>query len=201
MRSIPASGDRCPPAAWRDWLLTRHPLPALDGGEVMSWNRRWTDASPPPAEVGPDDLAVLPYTSGTTGLPKGCMHLHRSIMHNAVASALGKRHGRERGAAGGADVPHHRHGQRDARQYLCRRHAGDDAALGPRPGGRLISRWKVTTWTNIPTMVIDLLASPNFDSTTCPAWSTSAAAGRRCRKRWRSGSGSSSACAMSRAMA
>ena len=29
--------------------------------------------------------------------------------------------------------------------------------------GRLISRWKVTTWTNIPTMVIDLLASPNFD--------------------------------------
>ena len=30
--------------------------------------------------------------------------------------------------------------------------------------GRLISRWKVTTWTNIPTMVIDLLASPNFAS-------------------------------------
>ena len=29
--------------------------------------------------------------------------------------------------------------------------------------GRLISAWKVTTWTNIPTMVIDLLGSPNFD--------------------------------------
>ena len=28
--------------------------------------------------------------------------------------------------------------------------------------GRLISRWKVTAWANIPTMVIDLLASPNF---------------------------------------
>jgi fatty-acyl-CoA synthase len=28
--------------------------------------------------------------------------------------------------------------------------------------GRLISRWKVTSWTNIPTMVIDLMASPNF---------------------------------------
>ncbi len=28
--------------------------------------------------------------------------------------------------------------------------------------GRLISRWRVTHWTNIPTMVIDLLASPNF---------------------------------------
>jgi fatty-acyl-CoA synthase len=30
--------------------------------------------------------------------------------------------------------------------------------------GRLISHRKVTHWTNIPTMVIDLLASPNFDS-------------------------------------
>jgi len=30
--------------------------------------------------------------------------------------------------------------------------------------GRLISRWKVTSWTNIPTMVIDLMASPNFAS-------------------------------------
>ncbi len=29
--------------------------------------------------------------------------------------------------------------------------------------GRLISRWRVTHWTNIPTMVMDLLASPNFD--------------------------------------
>jgi fatty-acyl-CoA synthase len=28
--------------------------------------------------------------------------------------------------------------------------------------GRLISAWRVTTWTNIPTMVIDLLASPDF---------------------------------------
>ena len=28
--------------------------------------------------------------------------------------------------------------------------------------GRLISRWKVTNFTNIPTMIIDLLASPNF---------------------------------------
>jgi fatty-acyl-CoA synthase len=32
----------------------------------------------------PDDLCVMPYTSGTTGNPKGCMHTHRSVMHNAV---------------------------------------------------------------------------------------------------------------------
>ena len=29
--------------------------------------------------------------------------------------------------------------------------------------GRLISRWQGHAWTNIPTMVIDLMASPNFD--------------------------------------
>ena len=30
--------------------------------------------------------------------------------------------------------------------------------------GRLISRYRVTHWTCIPTMVIDLLASPNYES-------------------------------------
>src|SRR4026208_18588 len=28
--------------------------------------------------AGPEDLAVMPYTSGTTGKPKGCMHTHES---------------------------------------------------------------------------------------------------------------------------
>ena len=27
-----------------------------------------------------------------------------------------------------------------------------------------VATWKVTTWTNIPTMVIDLLGSPDFDN-------------------------------------
>ena len=50
--------------------------------------------------MGADDLAVLPYTSGTTGLPKGCMHPHRSLMHNALASALwGNGTAETRGAA------------------------------------------------------------------------------------------------------
>ncbi|NHM31219.1 long-chain fatty acid--CoA ligase [Neobacillus terrae] len=33
-----------------------------------------------------DDLVVLPYTSGTTGLPKGCMHTNRTVNANTVGA-------------------------------------------------------------------------------------------------------------------
>ncbi|MGD0627047.1 MAG: AMP-binding protein [Thermodesulfobacteriota bacterium] len=36
----------------------------------------------------PEDLALLQYTSGTTGLPKGAMIAHSSLLHNAVGSAV-----------------------------------------------------------------------------------------------------------------
>ena len=67
------------------WLRADPPLPAGFS--------RWTDALaagrvPGPHTAGPDDLALLPYTSGTTGLPKGCMHTHRTLMHNAVGGAV-----------------------------------------------------------------------------------------------------------------
>src|SRR5258708_2155522 len=79
-------GDDAPPVQWHDWLLTRREPAVLDGGSVHTWQQALAcnDAAPPHV-VGRDDMAVLPYTSGTTGHPKGCMHPHRSINHNAVA--------------------------------------------------------------------------------------------------------------------
>jgi len=41
----------------------------------------------PEADVTPDDMAVLMYTSGTTGNAKGAMLLHRNISSNALTGA------------------------------------------------------------------------------------------------------------------
>lgn len=38
---------------------------------------------PEPVELGPDDLAYLPYTSGTTGPPKGAMNTHANVVFTA----------------------------------------------------------------------------------------------------------------------
>jgi len=131
---------------------------------VHAWEQALAcSAAVPALQVGPADLAVLPYTSGTTGLPKGCMHPHATLMHNAVAGGLWAN-----GSAEGvvlAVVPMFHitgmvvvmHGS----IYL-----GATLVIMPRwdreLAGRLISRRGVTTWTNIPTMVIDLMGSPNF---------------------------------------
>jgi len=39
-------------------------------------------AAPPEVDIHPDDLVVLPYSSGTTGLPKGVMLTHRNLVAN-----------------------------------------------------------------------------------------------------------------------
>jgi fatty-acyl-CoA synthase len=128
----------------------------------------WKDAlamklQPGPLTVGPDDLAVLPYTSGTTGEPKGCMHTHRT----AHATAAG-------GVVWGAATPEgvalvtlplfHVTGMQGgmnapifigSRIVLMTRWDRDAAAA-------FIQRYKCTGWGNISTMMIDFLANPRL---------------------------------------
>ena len=159
------TGADAPPEAWTDWLLTHHALPPLAGGEAHSWHDVLAQDLPlPELAVGPGDLSILPYTSGTTGLPKGCMHTHASVMHNAVASGIWGNGTPENVTL--AVVPmFHITGMVSVMHTTVL--AGATLVIMPRwdreLAGRLISRWKVTHWTNIPTMVIDLLGSPSFD--------------------------------------
>ncbi|MEV1291452.1 AMP-binding protein [Pseudonocardia sp. NPDC049635] len=44
---------------------------------------RYAGAAPPQVSLGPDDVAFLTYTSGTTGPPKGAMTTHRNVVFNA----------------------------------------------------------------------------------------------------------------------
>lgn len=156
------------PEAWRDWLLTKHAAPQLEDCEVLAWLEVLASARPialPPHTAGPADLAVLPYTSGTTGLPKGCMHTHASVMHNAVATCLWSNGTSEN--VGLLVVPmFHITGMVSVMHASI--YAGATLVVMPRwdreLAGHLIARWRVTHWTNIPTMVIDLLGSPNVAS-------------------------------------
>jgi len=57
---------------------------AQDGADSFADAIR-RDARPSPAPVAPDDVAVLLYTSGTTGFPKGAMISHRNTLFNVAS--------------------------------------------------------------------------------------------------------------------
>ena len=158
------AGANAPPVAWLPWLTTQHALPDLEGGRVLPWRDALATPSAPPVHVaGPEDLALLPYTSGTTGLPKGCMHPHATIMHQVVASTILGGGSAETVAL--AVVPMFHATGMISVMHTCI-YQGATMVIMPRwdrdLAGRLISAWRVTHWGNIPTMVIDLLASPDF---------------------------------------
>ena len=159
------AGEESPPAAWNSWLIDPQPDVVLDGGEVIDWAHAIHHDEPVPAlEVGAQDMALLPYTSGTTGLPKGCIHLHRQVNHNQLAGSYWANSTHENVVLGVVPMFH-------ITGIVMVLHGcfsnGCTMVLMPRwdreLAGQLISRRRVTHWTNIPTMVIDLLGSPHFD--------------------------------------
>ena len=157
--ALPAGGF---PDAWRAWLDLAVDMPTYATAWRDAMGAGLTASAP---IAGPDDLAVLPYTSGTTGLPKGCMHTHRTLMHNVLAGAIW---GCSTSETIGLGVVPMFHITGFIYGCLAAVAGGGTTVLLPRwdreLAGRLIARHRVTHWTCIPTMIIDLFASPHYRS-------------------------------------
>jgi long-chain acyl-CoA synthetase len=71
-----------PIKAWREGTLVSVPKtpPVYDFQSLLTSARD----EAPHVEVRPDDLALLQYTGGTTGIPKGVMLTHRNLVANTL---------------------------------------------------------------------------------------------------------------------
>jgi len=127
--------------------------------EVLAKNLR-----PGPLTAGPDDLCVMPYTSGTTGHPKGCMHTHRSVMSTLVGGVHW--FGRTQDAVYLSVLPYFHvtgmAGSMNGPLYI-----GATIVVLPRwdrdAAAECMQRYRVTVWQVISTMMIDFLSNPKLD--------------------------------------
>jgi fatty-acyl-CoA synthase len=132
--------------------------------EVVLWSEALAaGCMPGPSVAAPDDLAVLPYTSGTTGLPKGCMLTHSNILATSTGACVWVPGTSETvvlgvlplfhltGMQANMNVPI----QLGGTTVLMTRWDRDTAAA-------LIERHRVTSITAITTMIVDFLANPDL---------------------------------------
>lgn len=162
-------------ATYSDYLPDETDLPLPDvvaaraadinSPSVISWQRVLSaNAVPGPHSSGADDLCVLPYSSGTTGLPKGCMHTNQSVMAIIVAHA-------SNGIDNSCDSKRlatlplfHVSGMQASMNIPI--YLGATVVLMTRwdraTAAELIQRYSISSWRSTTTMVIDLLSDPKL---------------------------------------
>ncbi len=184
-----------PSAAVEQWLRSDPPLPANSHASSIHWAEMLAMKS----------SAFCAYRvsrrSGDVALhlrhhrPAQGLHAHPSHPDGQCGGrAVGSRWSGDGGAGRRADVPHHRHDVRGARQRLCGCHLRAAAALGPRtrrppdfePPGQPLDVHSDHDHRSVRQPELSAVS-------TCPACATSVAAARRCPKRWRSDCSTNSA--------
>ena len=112
----------------------------------------------------PTDLAILPYTSGTTGHPKGCMHTHRTVIASLAASHIWKGLNCDSVVLAVAPLFHMLGLQNGMNMPIF---LGGTSVMLPRwnpaLAARLIERHRVTAWTAPPAMILDFFANPEVE--------------------------------------
>ena len=119
---------------------------------------------PGPLTAEPDDLCVMPYTSGTTGEPKGCMHTHRTTMHTLVSGMRWFAVQPEMAMLAVAPFFHVTGMQGSMNGPL---YNGNTVVLLPRwdrvAAAECVQRYRISSWTAVPTMIQDFFMNPNID--------------------------------------
>jgi len=159
----------CVLGTYSDYLreATDLPLPEMLRAPriaAANWHEALAAAlAPAPHGAGPDDLAVLPYTSGTTGHPKGAMLSHSNLLATSTGACTWIESSSESvvlgvlplfhvtGMQGNMNVPI----QLGATSVLMTRW---DRAVA----AELMQRCRVTGVTGITTMIVDFLANPDL---------------------------------------
>jgi fatty-acyl-CoA synthase len=131
---------------------------------VVGWTQALArDLRPGPLTSAPDDLAVIPYTSGTTGEPKGCMHTHRTTMHTTVASMSWFAIQPELTVMGLAPFFHVTGMQGGMNGPI---YNGNTVVLLPRwdreVAAQCVERYRISGWTAVPTLIQDFYLNPNI---------------------------------------
>jgi fatty-acyl-CoA synthase len=159
--------ERVLPVVYSDYLKEPSDLPIPDfvrAAGPTTWKEMLEEnPAPGPHRAGADDLAVMPYTSGTTGRPKGCMHTHANVQATTVPYLYWR-------------------GAQDEAVVLCAMpmfhvtgmQAGMNAPIHIAATLVVLSRWdrecaamqieraRVTNWSAITTMLVDFLSNPNL---------------------------------------
>jgi fatty-acyl-CoA synthase len=150
-----------PVVALPEWMHTEWPLPpgAIAWPDTLAAH---LDPAPPMAQPG--DLATINYTSGSTGVAKGCMHTHQTIMHTAVGLATW--HGHAPGTAFLGVAPMYQVAGFTVAAN-CAIYVGGTVVPLPRWDRRLamglIQHYRVHFGGVAPTALIDMLSDPEID--------------------------------------
>ena len=136
----------------------------VEGERVHHWlDMLACKLSPGPLTAGPDDICVMPYTSGTTGRPKGCVHTHRSVMATAVGGAVWFSTTQDAVVLSVLPLFHVTGMQGGMNTQL---YTGATVVMLPRwdrdAAARVIERYRISAWQSISTMMVDFLANPRL---------------------------------------
>ncbi|QFZ84027.1 AMP-binding protein [Variovorax paradoxus] len=147
-----------------DWVRARIADVVLPPAAV-SWQAALAQQQVPRLHrAGPDDLCMLPYTSGTTGKPKACVHTHRTVMTSCVGSSLWRRTHPSSVYLAVAPLFHLLGLQNNVNSAIF---WGGTIVLMPRwdreAAALLIERHRVSFWAALPAMLVDFFAQPGIE--------------------------------------